>query len=75
MNGSARLTIEIVIPPEFRDQVSRDLEGRGGRVDVSHLANVIKGEIPANALEGYGDELRTLTKWYGTFHAYIDPAR
>ncbi len=69
MSSGARLTVEIVVPPEFQEEVKRDLEGRGGRVQVSRLATVIRGEIPSDALEGYGDELRVLTKGYGTFRA------
>jgi translation elongation factor EF-G len=64
-----KLQVQIVVPPEFQVDVEKDLERRGGVVRASRTATVIQGEVPADAISEYGQELRSLTKGYGTFTA------
>ncbi len=69
MDAGMKLLIEIVVPAKFESDVVRDLQARGGSVSGTVTAQVIRGEIPVEAVEGYGARLRSMTAGYGTFHA------
>lgn len=73
MKSGMRLRFEVIVPAEFETDVLRDLEARGASVARKETHGVIRGEVPADALEGYGGALRALTAGRGTFRA--DPSR
>lgn len=64
------LRVEIMVPAEYERFVLEDLERRGGRLSRSDTMRVIRGDVPAGALENYGNELRSMTGGAGTYRAY-----
>ncbi len=67
---SRLLRIEVTVPPQYEDVVEQDLARRGATVTRRDAATLLKGEIPSDAIEHYGTELRALTAGLGTYRAY-----
>lgn len=74
MATTEMLALEIRVPPEYVEIVSRDLRNRGGSVlevkpGMDGTPRII-GQIPATLLPQYGAELRQLTAGRATFDAH-----
>ncbi len=69
------MAVTVRVPERFMGDVSRDLNGRRGRVlglDSAGGMQVITAHVPQSELFGYATELRSLTGGRGTFSSELD---
>jgi elongation factor G len=69
------MTVTVRVPERFMGDVSRDLNGRRGRVlglDSAGGTQIITAHVPQSELFGYATELRSLTGGRGTFSSELD---
>jgi elongation factor G len=70
------MAVEVRVPERFMGDVTRDLNGRRGRVLGMDPAGpgmqVISAHVPQSELFGYSTELRSITGGRGTFTSSLD---
>ncbi len=70
------MTVAVRVPERFMGDVSRDLNGRRGRVlgmdPAGSGLQVISAHVPQSELFGYATELRSITGGRGTFTSTLD---
>ena len=70
------MSVEVRVPERFMGDVTRDLNGRRGRVlgmdPAGKGMQVITAQVPQAELFGYATELRSVTGGRGTFSATLD---
>ncbi len=70
------MAVTVRVPERFMGDVSRDLNGRRGRVlgldSAGAGMQIITAHVPQSELFGYATELRSITGGRGTFSAALD---
>ena len=70
------MAVTVRVPERFMGDVSRDLNGRRGRVlgldSAGAGMQIITAHVPQSELFGYATELRSITGGRGTFSAQLD---
>ena len=70
------MSVSVRVPERFMGDVSRDLNGRRGRVlgmdPAGNGMQVITAHVPQSELFGYATELRSITGGRGTFSSELD---
>ncbi|MCU0504621.1 MAG: elongation factor G [Chloroflexi bacterium] len=69
------MAVTVRVPERFMGDVSRDLNGRRGRVlglDSAGGTQIITAHVPQSELFGYATELRSITGGRGTFSSELD---
>ena len=70
------MAVTVRVPERFMGDVSRDLNGRRGRVlgldSAGAGLQIITAHVPQSELFGYATELRSITGGRGTFSAELD---
>ena len=70
------MAVTVRVPERFMGDVSRDLNGRRGRVlgldSAGAGMQIITAHVPQAELFGYATELRSITGGRGTFSSELD---